>query len=89
MRKFWKYLNNSNVKLAVDLNPFVWSFRYMRMVPTPSDPDLYIWYIRILPLSIILTIDSGKVILLGEDIEVREENDDEKKNPQQILPDYL
>jgi len=66
MKKFWKYINHSNIKLAIDLNPFVWSFRYMHQGPTESDPTLNIWYIRFLPLSIILTIDDGTVILIDD-----------------------
>lgn len=50
-----KYLRYSNIKLAIDLNPFTWSFRYnnqliksMRMI-----------YWRVLPFTIILIIDNG------------------------------
>lgn len=76
MKKLWAYINHSNLKLAIDLNPFVWSFRYMYQGPDRSDPDLNIWYIRILPLSIILTIDTGRFNIVGDDITVRDDEGD-------------
>lgn len=69
LKTMWAYLNHSNLKISFDCNPFVWSFRYMGQDATDTDPDLYIRYIRILPLGIILTIDSGRcnVVLPEED----------------------
>lgn len=88
MRKFWGYLNHCNLKLAVDLNPFVWGFRYLHQGPDPqADPDLHIWYIRCLPLSIILTIDSGRYIMEGEAIDVV--GDMYEEDSQAIVPDHL
>jgi len=77
MKKFWNYLNNSNIKIAFDLNPFVWSFVYMYQPPTNTDPFLKIWYTRILPLSIIISIDNGVYKRYNdeaENIEVKEED---------------
>lgn len=55
------YLRYSNLKVSVDLNPLVWSFRFQRQAPTRSDPRLHIFYWRILPLSVILVVDDGTV----------------------------
>lgn len=55
----WAYLKFSNLKFSIDVNPFVWSFRWTFQAPTPSDPHLRIQYIRILFLSIVVVIDNG------------------------------
>jgi len=54
-----KYLRFSNIKLSIDLNPCVWSFRWHYQEPTQLDPYLHIQYIRILFLSIAVIIDNG------------------------------
>lgn len=56
----FKYIRFSNLKFSVDLNPFVWSFKFHHQGPTLTDPCLNIFYLRILPLSIALIIDNGE-----------------------------
>jgi hypothetical protein len=56
MFKFFKY---SNFKVSIDLNPFVWGFRWLYQGPTASDPHLRIQYCRILFLSLMVVIDNG------------------------------
>ena len=53
------YLKNSNLKLSIDLNPFVWSFVAHHQGPSKTDPNLHIWYMRFLPLSVTLVFDDG------------------------------
>lgn len=54
-----KYLRFSNIKLSIDLNPFVWGFRWHYQEPTQLDPNLHIQYVRILFLSVAVIIDNG------------------------------
>lgn len=62
----WNYIKFSNVKFSIDLNPFVWSFRWIFQGPTQLDPHLRIQYIRILFLSIMVVVDNG-VYHISED----------------------
>jgi hypothetical protein len=55
----WNYLKFSNIKLSVDINPFVWGFKWMFQPPTQSDPNLRIQYVRFLFLSLVVVIDNG------------------------------
>ena len=88
MRKVWGYINFSNLKLAIDCNPLVWSFRYMHMGPTEHDPYLHIWYFRILPLSVIFSLDNGEYIVYDklDNLELKETDE---KDSNQTLPDQL
>lgn len=63
------YLKYSNVKLAVDLNPFCWGFKWIYQEPTQRDPHLHVQYVRLLFLSIIVVIDNGEFYMLEETIE--------------------
>lgn len=56
------YLKNSNVKLAVDLNPFVWRFKGHHQAPTKTDPKLHIFFLVFLFLTVIVVIDDGTYI---------------------------
>lgn len=72
----WGYLNHSNLKIAIDLNPFVWGFCWAAQDPVEGiAPDLWIRYLRFLPLGLILTIDSGRSSLILPDDEHSEEPD--------------
>lgn len=72
LKKIWAYLNNSNLKIYLDLNPFVWGFKFVGQDGDDIAPDLYIRYIRILPLGIILTINSGRCnVIFPEDTKVQ------------------
>lgn len=64
----WSYIKFSNIKLSVDLNPFVWSFKWMFQGPTQTDPHLRIQYVRILFLSLTVVIDNGVYHLWEEEI---------------------
>jgi hypothetical protein len=71
-----KYLQNSNLKFSIDLNPFVWGFKFLFHKPTRTDPDLHMIYVRILLLSILLIIDSGHWIPWEETIPVATTKDE-------------
>lgn len=76
LKTMWAYLNHSNLKIYLDLNPFIWGFAVMGQDATETDPDLYIRYIRILPLGIILTINSGRCnLILPDDTEDKDFDD--------------
>lgn len=55
----FKYLKYSNIKLSVDLNPFVWNIIYKYEGPTRRDPHLRMMYLRIFMLSFVVVIDDG------------------------------
>lgn len=56
---FINYLKFSNLKLSLDLSPFTWGVQFLHQAPTAFDPKLHIYYIRLLPLSLIIVIDDG------------------------------
>lgn len=68
----WDYVKYSNLKLAVDFNPYTWSFKWLYQEPTQRDPHLHIQYIRILFLSIIVVVDNGEFYMLEETVDVAE-----------------
>lgn len=75
VRGAWNYLNFSNFKISLDLNPFVWSFKFLYEGPSESNPALRVLYVRLIMLSVIVVIDDGsyKLISSPEDIEAIEE----------------
>lgn len=48
-----KYLRYSNLKIALDINPFAWRFKWAKT-------DGF-YYLRMGPLSFLLTIDDGVI----------------------------
>lgn len=68
-----KWLNNSNLKVSIDLNPFVWVWlpKGIHQGPTESDPKLNIWYVRWLFLSVNLVLDNGDWVAWEELVQVK------------------
>lgn len=69
----WNYLKFSNLKFSVDVNPFVWGFRWHFQGPTRTDPHLRIQYMRFLFLSIAVIIDNGVFHIWEEETIVAKE----------------
>lgn len=63
-----KWIEFSNVKFSIDLNPFCWSLKWHYQKPTKSDPHLRILYVRILPFSLALIFDNGIFVPWEDDI---------------------
>lgn len=55
--EFFNYLKYSNVKLSIDLNPFVWGFIWHYEGPNKEEPKFHAFYWRILPFSLRIIID--------------------------------
>lgn len=64
----FKYFQYSNIKLSIDLNPFVWNFKWLYEGPTKQDPHLRIQYCRILFLSLMVVIDNGVYHIYEDDL---------------------
>lgn len=54
---FFNYLKYSNVKLSIDLNPFVWGFIWHYEGPNKEEPNFRAFYCRFLALSLRIIID--------------------------------
>lgn len=72
----WNYIKFSNVKLSVDMNPFVWGFKWLFQGPTQSDPHLRIQYVRFLFLSLVVVVDNGVYHTWEEEVTPVETKDD-------------
>lgn len=57
-----RYLKNSNLKLAVDFNPLMWSFQFMTDVGKPR----FSLYLRFLFFVVLLIVDDGIVESLDQ-----------------------
>lgn len=68
MFKWIKWIEYSNVKVSLDLNPWCWSFKFHYQRPVQTDPHLRIVYWRILPLSLTLVFDNGYFVPWEESI---------------------
>ncbi len=62
------WIRFSNIKISFDLNPFVWSFKWMFQGPTQSDPHLRMQYIRILGVSFLFVFDNGEYKIWEDDL---------------------
>lgn len=82
------YIRWSNLKISYDLSPFTWSFKYDSGY---LDYPCWFVYTRLLPLSILLVVDSGDRIDTLETITPHEEENTEehRKSPKQISADAL
>jgi hypothetical protein len=65
----FKYLRFSNFKISIDFNPYTWSWKKEYFPQTKEDPNLRIWYLRILPLSFLLVIDNGEFVRHDYEVE--------------------
>lgn len=59
MKTFWSYLRYSNIQVALNLNPFVWGFRFEILRPSVTDPGMFGLIVKLLMLRVSFIFDDG------------------------------